>query len=273
MRSEFDLHDRNDPILGKRMTPSIAFYQQLVELIETGNPVVVVTVTSTHGSAPTNPGSKMVVNADGLCIGTVGGGRIEAKAIDYAKQMITDRELTSATDWSLKADVGMTCGGRVALYYESHNLATWKIVIFGAGHVTGAVARVLANLNCQVTCIDPRGDWLAKLPRGIRSIRTDDPPSHVDQLDDDNCVLCMTRGHRSDLPVLKRIFETKRSFAFLGVIGSKAKAAVLRKELAEEGIPKESMKFECPVGLPIGSNDPAEIAISIAAQLLQTRGQ
>jgi xanthine dehydrogenase accessory factor len=253
------------------MTMSTTFYQQLVELIEAGNPIVLVTVTSTHGSAPTDTGSKMVVSVDGLCIGSVGGGRIEAKAIDHAKQMMSDRQLTSTTDWSLKADVGMTCGGRVALYYEAHNLATWKIVIFGAGHVTGAVARALNHLNCRVTCIDPRGDWLAKLPPGIQTVQTDDPPGYVDQLEDDCYVLCMTRGHRSDLPVLKRIFETKRQFSFLGVIGSKAKAAVLRKELAEEGIAAEDMRFECPVGLPIGSNDPAEIAISISAQLLQAR--
>jgi xanthine dehydrogenase accessory factor len=253
------------------MTLSTTFYQQLVELIEAGNPIVLVTVTSTHGSAPTDTGSKMVVSVDGLCIGSVGGGRIEAKAIDHAKQMMSDRQLTSTTDWSLKADVGMTCGGRVALYYEAHNLATWKIVIFGAGHVTGAVARALNHLNCRVTCIDPRGDWLAKLPRGIQTVQTDDPPGYVDQLEDDCYVLCMTRGHRSDLPVLKRIFESKRQFSFLGVIGSKAKAAVLRKELAEEGIAAEDMRFECPVGLPIGSNDPAEIAISISAQLLQAR--
>lgn len=253
------------------MTLSTTFYQQLVELIEAGNPIVLVTVTSTHGSAPTDTGSKMIVSVDGLCIGSVGGGRIEAKAIDHAKQMMSDRQLTSTTDWSLKADVGMTCGGRVALYYEAHNLATWKIVIFGAGHVTGAVARTLNHLNCRVACIDPRGDWLAKLPRGIQTVQTDDPPAYVDQLEDDCYVLCMTRGHRSDLPVLKRIFETKRQFSFLGVIGSKAKAAVLRKELAEEGIAAEDMRFECPVGLPIGSNDPAEIAISISAQLLQAR--
>jgi xanthine dehydrogenase accessory factor len=253
------------------MTLSTTFYQQLVELIEAGNSIVLVTVTSTHGSAPTDTGSKMVVSVDGLCIGSVGGGRIEAKAIDHAKQMMSDRQLTSTTDWSLKADVGMTCGGRVALYYEAHNLATWKIVIFGAGHVTGAVARALNHLNCRVTCIDPRGDWLAKLPRGIQTVQTDDPPGYVDQLEDDCYVLCMTRGHRSDLPVLKRIFESKRQFSFLGVIGSKAKAAVLRKELAEEGIAAEDMRFECPVGLPIGSNDPAEIAISISAQLLQAR--
>jgi len=255
------------------MSSPIVFYQLLIDLIEQGDSFVVVTVTSTHGSAPTNVGSKMVVSADGLCYGSVGGGRVEAKAIDFAQVMLRDGQTTATTDWSLKADVGMTCGGRVAFYYESHNLATWKIVIFGAGHVTGAVVRSLQPLQCRVTCIDPRSDWLAKLPNGIQTILTDDPPAYVDQLSDDCYVLCMTRGHRSDFPVLKRIFESNRRFAFLGVIGSNAKATVLRKELAEVGIEKEKATFVCPVGLPIGSNDPAEIAVSITAQLLQVRDQ
>ena len=128
------------------MTLSKSFYEQLIDLIDTGRPIVVVTVTSTHGSAPTDAGSKMVVSADGLCIGSVGGGRIEAKAMEHAQQMLRDTTITTTTDWSLKADVGMTCGGRVALYYEAHNVATWRIVIFGAGHVTGAVARRASQL-------------------------------------------------------------------------------------------------------------------------------
>lgn len=253
------------------MASAIEFYRHLIDLAETGTPLVTVTVISTHGSAPTDASSKMIVTADGLAFGSVGGGRVEAKAIEYAQTMLLEQTPTAVTDWSLKADVGMTCGGRVALYYEAHNNAVWKIVIFGAGHVTAALARSLAPLSCQVTCIDPRADWLAKLPPGTKTMVTDDPPACVDQLTDDCAVLCMTRGHASDLPVLKRIYETNRSFRFLGVIGSAAKAAVLRKELRQAGIDPQRLDFVCPVGLPIGSNDPAEIAISIAAQLLQNR--
>ncbi|MCG8649364.1 MAG: XdhC family protein, partial [Pirellulales bacterium] len=156
--------------------------------------------------------------------------------------------------------------------YEMYHQANWKIAIFGAGHVTLALAKVLATLSCQVTCIDPRQQWLAKLPAGIQKIVTEDPPAQVDGLADETYVLCMTRGHHSDRPVLQRIFESGRSFPFLGVIGSKAKAAVLRKELSQAGIPEDKLQFHCPVGLPIGSNDPPEIAISIASQLLQVRG-
>jgi xanthine dehydrogenase accessory factor len=255
------------------MTSSANFYQQLIEWVESGTPLAVVTVTSTHGSAPTDAGSKMVVTSDGLVMGSVGGGRVEAKAIEHAQSMLRARQWTATTDWSLKADVGMTCGGRVALYYETHNVTTWQIVIFGAGHVTAALARVLHALPCHLTCIDPRRDWLERLPAGTNTILTEDPPAVVDTLADDSYVLCMTRGHASDRPVLKRIFDTGRQFPFLGVIGSKAKAAVLRKELLAEGVPADQIQFECPVGLPIGSNDPAEIAISISAQLLQVRDQ
>ena len=64
----------------------------------------------------------------------------------------------------------------------------------------------------------------------------------------------------------------ERNFPFIGVIGSRAKAEVLRREMIAAGLPAERAKqFRCPVGLPIGSNHPHEIALSIAAQLLMER--
>jgi xanthine dehydrogenase accessory factor len=214
----------------------------------------------------------MLVTADGLEAGTVGGGRVEARAIAEAQTLLADRAPCKLVDWSLKADVGMTCGGRVKLFFEPVGVARWPVVVFGAGHVTQALAGVLAKLPCQLTCIDPRGDWLAKLPAGVRRVESADPPAEVERLPDGAFVLCMTQGHRSDLPVLVRLFQSGRTFPYVGVIGSKAKAAVLRKELAEAGVPAERAAFHCPVGLPLGSNHPAEIAVSIAAQLLEVRG-
>jgi xanthine dehydrogenase accessory factor len=81
----------------------------------------------------------------------------------------------------------------------------------------------------------------------------------------------MTRGHTTDRPILERALRD-RNFPFLGVIGSDAKAAVLRRELIAAGLPAErAAAFHCPVGLDFGSNHPHEIALSIAAQLLQER--
>ncbi|MEM7625035.1 MAG: xanthine dehydrogenase accessory protein XdhC [Planctomycetota bacterium] len=250
--------------------------QRYAELAAAGRPFVAVTMVDAHGSTPQDAGSKMIVTPDApgsLDHGTVGGGKIEAKAIDEALALMKSGGRTKFVDWSLKADVGMTCGGRVRLYFESVNVNVWPIVIFGAGHVTQALAKLLAGLPCTVTCIDPRAEWLSRLPDGVATVRTDDPPAEVERLPVGAFVLCMTQGHRSDFPVLQAIFAAGRKFPFLGVIGSDAKAAVLRRELKDAGIAADAIDFECPVGLPIGSNHPAEIAVSIAAQLLQVRDE
>ncbi|TWT87644.1 XdhC and CoxI family protein [Pseudobythopirellula maris] len=242
------------------------------ELAERGSPLVVVTLAEVTGSAPSDTGAKMLVTAEGHDSGTVGGGRVEARAIDEALKMLTEGgPACRLVDWSLKADVGMTCGGRVKLLLERHGADEWPLVVFGAGHVAQALARILVTLPCQATFIDPRGDWLAKLPERVRTIETDDPPAEVDRLPEGAFVLCMTRGHKSDLPVLVRLFQSDRDWPYVGVIGSQAKAAVLRKELAAAGVPAEQAVFHCPIGLPIGTNHPGEIAVSIAAQLLEAR--
>jgi xanthine dehydrogenase accessory factor len=81
----------------------------------------------------------------------------------------------------------------------------------------------------------------------------------------------MTKGHTTDRPILQRALM-ERDFPFLGVIGSAAKAAVLRRELISDGVPPErAAKFHCPIGLDFGTNHPHEIALSIAAQLVSER--
>ncbi len=222
---------------------------------------------------PADAGSKMLVTANGHDHGTVGGGKIEARAITEAQSMLQNKAHTHFVDWNLKADIGMTCGGRVRLFFEHFDTAAWNIVVFGAGHVTAALAKLLADLPCRLTCIDPRPHWLNKLPQSIDTICTDDPPEQVETLSEDSFVLCMTRGHSADRPVLQKIFELKKNFAYLGVIGSAAKKATLHHELRSTGIEENRINFHCPVGLKIGSNHPAEIAISITAQLLQVRDQ
>ncbi|HEX9459566.1 MAG TPA: XdhC family protein, partial [Thermoanaerobaculia bacterium] len=139
------------------------FFEALNDVMASGLPLVVVTVVDTMGSVPQDRGSKMIVTAEGLRFGTVGGGRVETKAIAEAQEMLRGEttETTKFAQWNLAKDVGMTCGGIVKLYFESHSVGRWRIVVFGAGHVANAVVNVLIHLDCVVTCIDPREGWLA----------------------------------------------------------------------------------------------------------------
>ena len=255
------------------------FYEQLVALERDGAPFVLVTLVDALGSTPQDTGAKMLVTPAGLHTGTVGGGRVEAQALALAQEILAApgpaRARPRFVSWTLKGDVGMTCGGAVKLYFEPHPAggAAWSIAIFGAGHVAQALVPVLLPLPCRLTVFDSRADWLARLPRArnLQTVHATELAPAVDALPADAFVLCMTQGHKTDRPILHRALAT-RDFPFLGVIGSAAKAAVLRRELVAAGLaPARAKKFHCPVGLDFGTNHPHEIALSIAAQLLSER--
>lgn len=254
------------------------YVERLAELAASGAPFVSVTLVDAVGSTPQDAGSKMLVTAAGLDMGTVGGGRVEAKAIDYARAMMNEpagsARRSAFVEWNLQRDVGMTCGGVVKLYFETFNHSPWHVVIFGAGHVAAAVVQCLATLECRMTCIDPREEWLQRLPSSPRvaKVHAENPPSHVESLPADAFVLCMTMGHRTDRPILEEIFRQGRRFPYLGVIGSHAKRKVLERELTAAGVaPEHFAAFHCPIGLHLGSNQPGEIAVSVVAQLIQER--
>ena len=255
----------------------MTFFEAQSDLLERGTPFVAVTVVDTLGSTPQDRGAKMLVSPAGRVFGTVGGGKVEARAIAEAQAMLADEtsEKTRFHQWSLEKDIGMTCGGIVRFYFEAFNVTRWNIVVFGAGHVAGALIELLEKLDCRITCIDPREEWLARVPESpkLTKILTPDMPSCVPQIPEKSFVVLMTMGHTTDKPILIEILRT-RTFPYLGVIGSNAKAKRLRKDVLDAGLPDEATRaFFCPVGLELGSNHPYEIAVSVVAQMMEVRDQ
>ena len=254
-------------------------YANVAELERAGTAFTLVILVEALGSTPQDAGAKMLVTAAGRHSGTVGGGRIEAQAITFAQELLVETGPAAArprfVTWSLKADVGMTCGGTVKLYFEPHPVAdaAWPIAIFGAGHIVQALVPVLLPLPCSITVCDSRPEWIEKLPRApnLRVIRHDNPADVVPGLPPHAFILCMTKGHATDRPILQRALA-ERDFPFIAVIGSSAKATVLRRELQAAGLSAErAARFHCPAGLDFGTNHPHEIALSIAAQLVTER--
>jgi xanthine dehydrogenase accessory factor len=252
------------------------YFDNLNRLLQSNIPFVSVIVVDTTGSVPQDAGSKMLVTHEGLVCGTVGGGKVEKRAIEEAQNLLRTANPAKSTyfvNWSLNKDIGMTCGGMVKLFFETYNTNTWKVVVFGAGHVSQAVINLLTNLECRITCIDPRLEWLSKLSDNpkLKTECLDDMPSYVKNIADNSFVLLVTMGHTTDKPILIEILKN-RQFPYIGVIGSDAKAARLKKDIAEAGLPDTCQnQFFCPMGLNLGSNHPQEIAISIVAQLLEQR--
>ncbi|MBS1989323.1 MAG: XdhC family protein [Cyanobacteria bacterium SZAS LIN-3] len=265
---------------------TLAYFDKINELLEQGQPFVTVTIVDTAGSVPQDVGAKMIVDAGGRLFGTVGGGKVESRAIKEAQAMLLEADgnmptagignRTKFCSWNLQKDIGMTCGGSVSVYFEAQNWTRWQIVIFGAGHCAAALIPLLSKLDCSITCVDHRPEWLEKIPPSprLKKIQVCEYVDYVAHLAPGNFVLLMTMGHSTDKPILLEIFKRYAAglaiFPYLGVIGSKAKAHRLHMDIVEAGF-EDKYPFFCPIGLPIGGNDPSEIAISVAAQLLEER--
>jgi xanthine dehydrogenase accessory factor len=251
------------------------------QLRRDGLPGVLVTVLEVRGHAPRDPGTKMVVAADGSW-GSVGGGNLEESAIRRARAMIADGTAGSEmlesklTARSQNAHGRQCCGGTVRLLLEP--LPVWPTVaIFGVGHVGLELARILARLQLRLVLVDSRAEQLdrvrlAEVIDGVAEVSV----HHVvlgeqvlERLPADAQVLIMTHDHAEDLALCDMALRLP-ALGSIGLIGSSAKWAMFRGRLAELGHSAESIdRIDCPIGLPaITGKEPAVIAIGVAAALL-----
>lgn len=151
----------------------------------------------------------------------------------------------------------------------------FRIVVFGAGHVGGALIRVLAGLPCSVLWIDEReAQFPADVPDNVSVLSVDVPAAEVDAATAGAWFLVMTHSHALDQDICERVLR-RGDFSYLGLIGSKTKRAQFERRLAERGIPREQLaRLTCPIGIPsIRGKEPGVIAIAVAAQLLELRQQ
>ena len=125
---------------------SLSFFEAAGRMEADGEPFVVITLVHGKGHIPQEPGAKMIVARDGLRWGTVGGGKVEAKAIEKARELLDRgfREPLYLT-WNLTRDIGMTCGGELSYLFEPHGAQSWVVAVYGAGHVGQALTRLLAS--------------------------------------------------------------------------------------------------------------------------------
>lgn len=250
--------------------------QTLSALHSEHKPYVLVTLTQIRGSAPQVEGAKMVVTSEGWHWGTIGGGKIEARAIEIAKTFLSEDQKSQARTFNLQKDIGMSCGGEVTVFFDVQNKLSWSVAIFGAGHVAQELLRVMTTWSCHIQVFDTRPEWLELLPTShtIDKKCSRDLVSEVTNLPEDCFLFSITQGHAVDVPILAAALKREKPFRAVGVIGSEVKAKKIRAELLALGLSEERVReLICPLGLPLGANTPAEIAISIAAQLLALRDQ
>jgi xanthine dehydrogenase accessory factor len=255
-------------------TPGPDLLEELVARRRRGERVVMATVVRAAGSTPRTAGARMLLVADGTIRGTVGGGVREGDVIAAAREVLRkggSRLLSVDFVEGLKGGEGPVCGGAMEVFMERIDPAR-RAVIAGAGHLGHALARILALLEYHVIVVDPRQEFASAerfpgatlvhmpFPAGIASL--DLAPA--------DAVVLVTPGHQHDRESLRCALDSPAGY--LGMIGSKTKVATVFQALRDEGVSDEQLaRVHAPIGLAIGAETPAEIAVAIAAEIISLK--
>jgi xanthine dehydrogenase accessory factor len=250
-------------------------FRAVLAALEQGQRAALVTIVKTSGSTPQRVGAKMLVYADGRTVGTIGGGCYESDATLKARDALVTRR-AQLVRYELSDDLaeesGLICGGQMEVYIEPLEPAAHLYVV-GAGHVSGYLSRFASQTGFHVHVLDDR-ERFANRDRfpDAGEILVDTIPDALARIDwpSNSFLVVVTRGHRYDLDALRAV--AGRPFRYVGMIGSRAKVKRIFDELAATGCPADWLKqVHAPIGLDIGAVTPAEIAVSILAELVAVR--
>ena len=234
---------------------------------------VLVTLLAVRGSTPREAGCKMVVT-DAGAHGTIGGGNLEFQSIGVARELLVAESVAPRLrEFPLGPALGQCCGGHATVLFEVFRPARWHIALFGAGHVGRALVPLLGTLDGRVSWIDPRPDaFPPAVPANVVCRREASPTDCVAALRPGCFVLVMTHDHALDFDIVATALP-RPDLPFVALIGSETKRARFVSRLVKRGLPADALRrLTCPIGVAgTGGKAPAEIAIAVAAQLLQVR--
>ncbi|MGM0597030.1 MAG: XdhC family protein [Myxococcota bacterium] len=240
--------------------------------IQKNKTFALVTVISVSGSTPSKPGFRMVVYPDSTSEGTVGGGQLENISIKKSVEMLKQKKKSELNTYKLDQDLNMACGGKIDVLFETFDKPTLHLI--GTGHVAQAIAPLALNCDFAVSIYDDRKEYLelAEFPESVGRY-AGKIPEITDDISSDlgDYFVVLTYDHKLDRQAVYSLMQ-KQKFSYLGVIGSKNKAVKIKKHLKDQGIEQNKIEnLRTPVGLPIGAETPAEIAVSIVGDLIACR--
>lgn len=181
---------------------------------------------------------------------------------------------------TLLGDENLPIGGRGLFSKEGREFFTLKaaaqrtVVICGAGHVAYYVAQMAHMLDYQTIVIDDRPEFAnrERFPQGTILQEPFETALEKVPYNGDTCFVIVTRGHQGDSLCLERILD-KGNFGYLGMIGSRKKVGLVIEDMRSKGFSEELLRqVHSPIGLDIGAETPAEIAVSIFAEIIQSCG-
>jgi xanthine dehydrogenase accessory factor len=237
------------------------------EALEGGEPAasVVVVESPEPGDGP-SIGTRMAVWADGAA-GSLGSAAADEEAVRLARAVLAG-DAPAGT-----REIGS--GGQACTVYVEAHRAQPELVIVGAGHIARPLCRIADMLGFRVTVLDDRPDFATRerFPEAERVLRADfSAPMRGVPTGPGTWLVLATRGHKYDFEALRDVLRRPLAPAYVGMVGSRRRTRAALQELLRDGVPAERLRLvRSPIGLDVGAETPEEIAVSIAAELVQVR--
>jgi xanthine dehydrogenase accessory factor len=248
-----------------------AVFEATLQAIREHQPACLLTIIEARGSTPREAGAKMLLRADGSIVGTIGGGAVEATAIEHAKAALSSGK-SGMTQYSIRGEdpQGLgACGGEVQVFIEVLRLKP-TLLIAGAGHIAQPLAELGYLMGFRTVVCDDRADLLSRerFPHADELLAMDlHHFAKQASITSRTSVVIVTRGHQHDASVLRQAVSTPA--AYIGMIGSRSKVRKVFEDLLRDGVPEEKLlQVHAPIGLRTGGQTPAEIALSIMAEIV-----
>ncbi len=249
-------------------------YHALATLENQRQAAALCTVIRASGSTPRHTTSKMLVYADGRIVGTVGGGEMERRVIEEARQSLDDekpRLLTYHMNDPQRGDPGV-CGGQVEIFVEPI-LPPPALLVVGGGHVGKALVHLGNWLGFYVILSDDRPAFCnpESVPGAAEYLVV--PPEAIATqapIDRHTWIALTSRNQEIDIAALPGLLQSPAPY--IGVIGSRRRWAVTQQKLLAAGVPAEALaRVHAPIGLELQAETPEEIALSIMAEITMLR--
>jgi xanthine dehydrogenase accessory factor len=233
-------------------------FSSLLTAVENGKKVDMLTVID--GTPDLNIGKMLIIYED---------GRVQGQFDEVVTQHILEKVQNMLWTKPVILSVEDPAGGRYRVLWERIT-NSFNAVVFGGGHISQPLVQMLSLLDFLVTVVDDRPEFAnqARFPSAHKVICESFQKSFKQLvINEDTAVIIVTRGHKYDLECLRATMGSRARY--LGMIGSRKRVREILNVLREEGAPKEvEERLRAPIGLDIKGETPAEIAVSIAAEVV-----
>lgn len=227
---------------------------------EQGGPPIAVATLLVRSGRETRMAGRIFVESNGGVSGTLGDAALDERAATASV-----RQLEHGTARVVSLDEGRDL-------LIDPVVGRPQVVIAGGGHVALAIARQAALLDFDVTVLEDRPEFATADRFGAARVIEGDVPASIASVEYgySSFLVIATRGHKLDADCVLAAVRTP--VRYIGLLGSRRKTVLIEKMLRDEGIPAERIgAIHSPIGLDLGGRTPAEIALSVMAEITRER--